>query len=115
MPDHLRFLFSAVLMGAALIVLVTGVIGTFRFRYCLNRLHAAAVNDTLGLLLALSSLIVARGLSFVSLKFVLVLILLWIASPVSSHLIAQSEIRSAPDREEHMAEVVLTDEKGGKV
>ena len=107
MPNSLRFWVSAVLMAAALFVFVTGVAGTWRFRYCLNRLHAAAVNDTLGLLLAMTSLIAAEGFSFLSLKLALVLILLWIASPVSSHLIAQMEVRSAPELKDHLTEKTL--------
>ena len=102
MPDSVRFYLAAALMAAALFVFFTGVLGTWRFRYCLNRLHAAAVNDTLGLLLALASLIVAKGISFLSLKYVLVLVLLWIASPVSSHLIARMEVRTAVDLKDHL-------------
>lgn len=90
--EAVRFGISAALMGCALFTLCTGVLGVFRYQYCLNRMHAAAVNDTLGILLAVCSLIIAQGLDFVSLKFLLVVVFLWIASPVSSHLIAKLEI-----------------------
>lgn len=97
MLETVRFWVSAILMAGALLTLITGVLGVFRFKYCLNRMHAAAVNDTLGILLAVCSLIVAQGPDFVSLKFLLVVIFLWLASPVSSHLIARLEITTDPD------------------
>ena len=103
---------SFLLMAAALFVFLSGVIGTWRFRYCLNRLHAAAVSDTLGLLLAILSLAVAEGFSLLSLKLILVAVLLWIASPVSSHLIARMEIRSSPDWKDHVSEKNLCEDKG---
>ncbi len=99
---EVRFVLSALLMAAALFVLCSGVLGIYRFRYCLNRLHAASVNDTLGLLLALASLVTAEGFTFTSLKLVLILVMLWIASPLSSHLIAQMEISTAKDLSAHM-------------
>ncbi len=99
---EIRFILSALLMAAALFVLCTGVIGNWRFRYCLNRLHAASVNDTLGLLLSMASLAVASGFNFTTLKYLLIVILLWITSPLSSHLIAQLEISTAPDLFSHM-------------
>ncbi len=95
--NEIRFILSAVLMAASLVTLCTGVLGAWRFRHSLNRLHAASVNDTLGLLLALCSLITAAGLTITSLKYLMILVLLWIASPLSSHLIARLEVSTAPD------------------
>ena len=95
--ETVRFVISAVLMAAALATLVTGVLGVFRFRYVLNRMHAAAVNDTLGILLAVLSLIVAWGFTWTSLKLVLIVIVLWLSSPVSSHLIARMEVTTHPE------------------
>ena len=46
--EIIRFGISAALTLAGLFVLVTGVVGVFRFRYALSRIHAAALLDTLG-------------------------------------------------------------------
>ena len=57
-----------------------------------NRMHAAAIGDTLGIGFALLGLIVISGFNFTSLKLFLVIVFLWFSSPVSSHLIARLEV-----------------------
>ena len=54
--EWIRFLIAAALMLSGLAVLCIGVFGGFRFRYAANRMHASAVNDTLGLGLCLLGL-----------------------------------------------------------
>ena len=48
--------------------------------------------DTLGILFVMLGLIVMSGFTFTSLKLLLVIFMLWLSSPVSSHLIGQLEI-----------------------
>ena len=55
-------------------------------------MHAAAMNDTLGILFVLLGLMVLKGMTMISLKFLLIILFLWFASPVSSHLIARLEV-----------------------
>ena len=86
-----RLLLSIVLLFAGLFIFISATIGVNRFKTPLNRMHAAAMGDTLGLFLILLSLVVWRGLSFVSLKMAIVLVFFWLASPVSGHIIAQME------------------------
>ena len=100
MWTELRFGLASALLAAGLLVMCTGLLGTIRFRDTLQRLHAAAVNDTLGLLLIVCSLMLAEGWSFTSVKFLLVLVFLWIASPVSSHLIARCAYLSGDGKKE---------------
>lgn len=102
MLEYLRFALSAALMACGLFVLMVGVVGVYRFRYVLNRMHAAAMNDTLGILFVLLSLIVAEGATFTSLKLVLVILMLWITSPVSSHLVCRLEIMTNEHIEREM-------------
>ncbi|MDO5435560.1 MAG: monovalent cation/H(+) antiporter subunit G [Clostridia bacterium] len=100
--ETVRFIISAVLMAGALFTFITGVLGAFRFRYVLNRMHAAAVNDTLGVLLAIAALVIAFGFTMTSLKLILIIIFLWLSSPVSSHLIARLEVTTSPDLKQEM-------------
>ena len=87
--NTITFFFSALLIISGMAVLAVGVIGIFRFKYVLNRLHAAAMLDSLGLLLILAGVMVIRGFSYDSAKLLMMIALFWIASPVCSHLLAQ--------------------------
>lgn len=97
---EIRYALASFLMICSLFTLFTGVLGTFRFHDPLQKLHAAGLNDILGLLLAVVSLILAEGWSFTSLKILCVLLFLWLASPVSTHLIAQLEYHNRRKQEE---------------
>ncbi|HQO56270.1 MAG TPA: monovalent cation/H(+) antiporter subunit G [Clostridia bacterium] len=88
----IRSIFAGVLIVAGVLVACVAVLGVFRFRYVLNRMHAAALLDTLGLLLVLTGLIVLLGLSWQSAKLLLIIVFMWLASPVMSHLIARAEV-----------------------
>lgn len=106
--EWLRFIIAAVLFIAGLFALLTTVIGIFRFKYVLNRIHVAAKCDTLGLLLILSSQIIMRGADFASLKLLLLIVFLWLSSPISSHLIAYLEVETNPNLEKE-CEVIHID------
>lgn len=102
MLDWVRFVFGALMMGGGLFVLFTAVLGLFRFRFALNRIHAAALVDTLGILLMAGGLILCAGFSLVSLKLAIVIIFLWCTSPVSSHLLARLQLTITGRPEEKM-------------
>ena len=91
-----RFAVAALLMSAGLLMLFATTVGLFRFHYVLNRVQAAAKCDTFGVLLTFSSMIVILGWSAASLKLILILVFLWIANPVSAHLIAHLEVATNP-------------------
>lgn len=97
----IRLIVGGGLLLAGLATFMIEMIGAFRFRYILNKMHAAAIGDTLGIGFALSGLIVMSGFNFTSLKLFLVIVFLWFSSPVSSHLIARLEISTNEDREAH--------------
>ena len=90
--EALRFALCALLMLLGLVFEISAVVGVFRFRYVLNRMHAAAMGDTMGIFLMLLGLAVANGLSMLSLKLMLLVLLFWLTSPVSSHLIGRLEL-----------------------
>ncbi len=105
--EWLQFLIGAGLLLAGLAIFLVEMIGVFRFKYVLNRMHAAAMGDTLGIGFALIGLIVMSGVNFISAKLLLVIVFLWFASPVSSHLIARLEVTTNEDEEEHYRVVDL--------
>lgn len=96
MLDWLRFILTACFLLSGLIILITSVIGLYKFDYVLNRMHAAAMGDTLGILFCLLGLVISAPDVWVMLKLLLIIAFLWVASPVSSHLIARLEVTINP-------------------
>ena len=92
MLDWVRFVLSAVLTLGGLFCLLSGVVGVYKFRYALSRVHAAALIDTVGILLMLLGVIVATGFTVASGKMLVVIAFLWLTSPVSGHLIGRLEV-----------------------
>ncbi len=103
MIDIIRLIACILLTGAGLCCLVSGVVGVFRFKYALNRIHAAALMDTVGILLILLGVIVATGFTVTSAKILVVIAFLWLTSPVSGHLIGRMEITINDDLDKSMA------------
>lgn len=87
----IRFLAGAACLLCGIIVFGIELFGVFKFRYVLNRMHAAAMGDTLGILLSMLGLMILCGLNFTSLKMLLVVVFLWFASPVASHMLSRFE------------------------
>ena len=103
MIDIIRLIACILLTGTGLCCLVSGVVGVFRFKYSLNRIHAAALMDTVGILLMLLGVIVATGFNVTSAKILVVIAFLWMTSPVSGHLIGRLEITINDDLDKSMA------------
>lgn len=115
--EWIRFLVGAGLLLAGVTIFLIEMVGVFRFKYVLNRMHAAAMGDTLGIGFCLLGLIAMSGLNFTSLKLLLVIFFLWFSSPASSHLIARLEVTTNEDKEEHYEIKTLDEEQpegGGK-
>lgn len=90
--EWIRFLLGAAFLLGGLIIFGIELYGVFHYKYVLNRMHAAAMGDTLGILLSMVGLIIMCGINFTSLKMVLVIVFLWCASPVASHMVARFEV-----------------------
>ncbi len=99
--SYVRFAVFAILLLAGVLVLTVSVLGVYRYRFALNRMQTAAMTDTLALMLIMAALLVAMGIRLATLKLVAVVVFMWMASPISSHLLAQLEYRTDPDLEEH--------------
>lgn len=93
----LQFITGVLLLLVGLMIFAVQVLGVFKFRYILNRMHAAAMGDTLGIGACLLGLMCLSGWNFTTLKMLLVICFLWCASPVSSHLLSRLEAVTNPD------------------
>lgn len=109
--EWIRFIIGALFMLCGLLIFVIEMVGVFRFKYVLNRMHAAALGDTLGIGCSLIGLMIISGLNFTSLKLFCVIVFLWFSSPTSSHLIARLEVATDEEREEHYSVKEFTDSK----
>ncbi len=104
MIEWIRFIVGMICMLSGLAIFIIELYGVFRFKYVLNRMHAAAMGDTLGLSLSLLGLMIFSGWNFTTLKIALIIVFLWFSSPVASHLLAKLEITTCEDRDKHMTE-----------
>lgn len=109
--EWIRFILGIAFIIMGLLVFVIQLIGVYKFKYILNRMHAAGMGDTMGLSLCLIGTIFLFGISFTSLKVALIIAFLWLASPVSSHLIAKLEVTTNPHLDEY-CRVVDQEEEG---
>lgn len=96
----IRFLIGAVCIIAGLVFYVIQFIGVFRFRYVLNRMHAAAIGDTLGGGLVLLGVLVLNGFTLASAKILFIVAFLWLTSPVAAHMVTKLEVLSKRRMEE---------------
>lgn len=102
MLEWIQFIFGALLLITGIIIFAIEIYGAFRYDYVLNRMHMAAFGDTFGIGISLVGLMIINGINFTSFKMLLVIIFLWNASPVSSHLIARLEVSTNERLEEKM-------------
>jgi multicomponent Na+:H+ antiporter subunit G len=89
MPELLRFCLCAALTLSGLMMEIAAVAGVNRFRYALNRMHAAGLGDTLGILLLLLGLSVKSPDLWLSLKLLIIIVFFWLSGPVSTHLMGR--------------------------
>ena len=102
MGEWIRFWLAAVILAAGIISFAIEVLGVFRFGYVLNRIHAAGIGDTMGILLVVVSLMIAAGFSAVTLKLLLLIIFMWLTSPTSTHFLSMVEMNINPYLEHHV-------------
>ncbi|MBO5121583.1 MAG: monovalent cation/H(+) antiporter subunit G [Oscillospiraceae bacterium] len=100
--EWLRFILVALCMLGGMFTMIVAILGLYRFDFALNRIHSAAMGDTLSLFLFVLGLVIAVGWNVVALKLVLVLVLQWLTSPLSSHMLAQFEYHADEHLEEHI-------------
>ena len=99
--EWIRLIAGSAFLLAGLVTFVTEIFGVFHFRYVLNRMHATAMGDTLGISSCMIGLMIFSGWNFTTLKLLLVVVFLWFASPVSSHVLARLEVATNDNLEEH--------------
>ena len=88
----IRFIPAAIFIIAGVVIMALQTFGIFKIRYALNRMHSAAMGDSLGIFLLVIGLAIIYGFSMPTLKLLSIIVLFWFASPVCSHLLANLEV-----------------------
>lgn len=102
MSEIIRFVIAALLAGFGIFVIATSVLGVFRFKFAIDRMQCASIIDTFGLLLVAAALCAASGeLAFIW-KMLVIVAVLWLAAPLSSHLLASLELMTDETAAEHI-------------
>ena len=99
--EWIRLVAGGALLIICLIIFLIELYRIFHLKYKLNRMHAAAMGDTLGISFSLVGLMILSGFNFTTLKMALIVVFLWFASPVSSHLLARLEVSTNENLNKH--------------
>lgn len=92
--EWVQLILGGIFIVIGILTLMVAVIGVFRFHYVLNRMHSAAMGDSLGILFIIFGLMILNGFQLGTLKLALVIVFFWLAGPVSSHMIGWMEIQT---------------------
>ena len=93
----IRTVLAIALMSFGLFCILVSALGLFRFKCVLNRMHAAAITDTLVVLCMMTGLALLCGWSLITVKIAVIVVFMWMASPVVTHLIAKMELLTELD------------------
>lgn len=99
--EWIKICIGCTFLFCGIAIFFTELFGVFHFKYVLNRMHAAAMGDTLGITSCLIGLMIFSGFNYTTLKILLIIIFLWCASPVSSHVLARLEAATNENLSEH--------------
>ena len=102
MCETIRFVLAAVLMLCGVIAGAISILGVFRFHFVMNRMHCAAILDTISMAGILGGLMVATGSMEYIPKLAAALLVLWVGSPVASHLVGRMEIATDETAAQHI-------------
>lgn len=102
MTDTVRYWIAGILITGGLLFAAVSILGVFRFRFVMNRMHCAAILDTLAMALILGGLMVASSDMRYIPKLAAALLMLWIGSPAASHLVGRMEISTDETVPEHI-------------
>lgn len=102
MLSWIGFIFGTIFIVLGLFVVFSSIFGSYKFHYVCNRMHATAMQDTLGLLSILLGLICYTGFNGQALKFIFVILFFWISSPTCAHLLVRMEVTTNDHLEEEM-------------
>ena len=70
--------------------IVTSTVGIWRFNGLYNKFHPAGIAEALGMPMIIFGIMIQNGFSFVNLKILFIMVMIWITSSISSYTIANT-------------------------
>ena len=102
MFESIRLLAAGLLIAGGVIAGAISILGVFRFRFVMNRMHCAAILDTLSMAGIFGGLMVAKASLAYTPKLLAALVVLWVGSPIASHLVGRMEIATDETAAQHI-------------
>ena len=86
----IRTIIAVVFLGIGCFFVIVTAIGIVRFPDFFSRLHPAGKTDTIGQALIFIGLMVYEGFSLISVKLLIIIAFIFIASPTATHAVANA-------------------------
>ncbi len=90
----IRLVFAVPFLALGVFLFFSEVLGFFKFRYVMNRMHAAAIGDTLGISSIVIAVAILTGGFAATCKLILIVVFMFLTGPVLTHMIAGEEAAS---------------------
>ena len=98
----MREIIAGIFICMGTIVFALSLLGIYRLKYVMNRMHAAAMGDTMGLGLVVIGLIILGHVVVHIAKYILVILVFCVYRPIASHMIGKVEMLTNKDYDERV-------------
>lgn len=102
----IRTILGCIFIAIGVIGFAISVIGNFKFKDMLKRMHSAGIGDAFALTSFILGCIIINGFNVTSLKLLIASVILYFTSPVCSHMLAKLEV----DANKHIDETCEVEE-----
>ena len=89
----IKLVIASLFLLLGLFVFLSEVVGFFKFKYIMMRIHAAGIGDTLGIMSIAIAVAILIGTPNAILKLFLVVVFMMLTNPVLTHLLANMEVK----------------------
>ena len=83
-----------IVIGIGIVFMLFGLIGILKYKNFYVRILVASTIDTMGALTVIVGIAIRHGLSFFSLRILLIVLLMFIINPMVTHIVARSAYES---------------------
>ena len=90
----LREFIAGIFLAGGAFFLLASAIGMLRLPDFYCRMHASGNSETMGVMLSFLGLVVYEGLTFTSLKLILIFLLIFLGNPIGTHILSKAAYKS---------------------